>query len=116
MQRQTRRLTAKMGTVAAAILLAFLSTVALSQGEEPTTPTPQSFTTVTLEKAVHFSAPDGTDVSIPAGRYDVAPGENEQLNLTAGRCGDDWEGVVHRGLAGYGADRVVCGRGDGAVA
>ena len=93
MQRQARRLTAMMGTLAGVMLLAFLSTVALSQGEEPTTPPTQSFTMVTFEKAVHFSSTDGTDVSIPAGRYDVAPGGEEQLNLMpvdAGATGKAW--------------------------
>lgn len=58
-----------------------------------TPPPPQSSTMVTLEKAVHFSAPDGADVTIPAGRYDVAPGGEEQLNLTpvgAGTTGKAW--------------------------
>jgi hypothetical protein len=49
---------------------------------------------VTFEQAVHFSAPDGADVMIPAGRYDVAPeGGEEQLNLMpvdAGTTGKAW--------------------------
>jgi hypothetical protein len=40
MHSQTRRLSTMMGTVAGVMLLAFLSSVTLSQAEKPTAPPP----------------------------------------------------------------------------
>lgn len=43
--------------------------------------TPSRFTTVTLEKPVHFSAPDGADVLAASGRYQVDSIEDAKLRL-----------------------------------
>ena len=43
---------------------------------------PSRFTTVTIEKPVHFSAPGGSDVVVPPGRYHVDTIEDAKLRLT----------------------------------
>jgi hypothetical protein len=43
--------------------------------------TPARFTTITLEKPVHFPAPDGADVMAAKGRYDVDSLEETKLRL-----------------------------------
>src|SRR5438093_13456502 len=43
---------------------------------------PARFMTVTIEKPVHFSAPDGADVMAAPGRYHVDSIEDAKLQLT----------------------------------
>lgn len=43
---------------------------------------PGGFATVTIEKPVHFSSPDGSDVTAAPGRYDVDSIEEAKLRLT----------------------------------
>ncbi len=45
-------------------------------------PLPEPPTGVRLDTALHFSTPDGADLRIPAGRYDVAPEAGRHLRLT----------------------------------
>src|SRR5437867_8916481 len=48
---------------------------------------PARFTTVTIEKPVHFFAPDGADVMAVSGRYHVDSIEDAKLRLTPAESG-----------------------------
>ncbi len=49
--------------------------------------TPARYSTITLEKSVHFSAPDGADVMAAPGRYDVDSVEDATAPVDSGRVG-----------------------------
>jgi hypothetical protein len=59
------------------LLIAVLVGACATISQEPVT----SFTTITLEKPVYFMAPDGTDVVVSAGKYDIQSAEQSRLLL-----------------------------------
>ena len=61
--------------------------------------TPARYSTITLEKSVHFSAPDGADVMAAPGRYDVDSVDEATLRLTPAESGAGTSSLLVAALA-----------------
>lgn len=68
--------------VRAMLLLSACSTIDTSQTEKKMSA--QDPTAIQINQPLHFSAPDGSDVVIQAGRYQVQQAPNSQLQLVSG--------------------------------
>jgi hypothetical protein len=70
------RLANPLGMTLIALLLALASACATAQP-------PPSAPAITLSKAIHFLTPDGSDIVVSPGTYEVKSGSGPQLELTA---------------------------------